>query len=769
MGRARTVVTPNIRTRCRWPVFAALLIFLAAALPSESLEITVEARSGGCTSATVLAVGSSGEEASMGESAKRLEWNVEVPGSQSVQLDPAQEWDLSLHCPEMWAQGVHLGPHAGDEPIHFTLVPSAQLTGRIEVDEGLNFGGSLQVRLQPAHPGSDVGWRSAEEECAVEGASFECVVPAGRVDVRLASAGFAPHYAWEVNVAAGKAFDLGLLKLVEGASVAGTVVTSGSRRATSGPTDEVLIVIEPETHLQLDDSGHERLALRTERATADGQGRFQVTGLGPGTYQLTASASRFSTTGLTPIVLERGEELFLERPIELAPLVTLEAYVDPPQDVEGRPWRIRLLGELHAAAGATLRNEVTVGAVSSAGYWSHEGLDAGQYLLRVEDAEGSIWTQSEVEVTPTLAPLILQLPAVAVEGEVLLGGEPVLAEVIFGTTTGSPSVRLESNDEGRFEGVLPHGGEWALEIAIDGRPPQAVDSVEVERGPSGVAEVTLRLPDTRLAGLVVDANGKPVAGANVLVIREQAKAPAPQREMGVKHRRRREASVTTDAEGHFSIDGLLPAELALVAHDHTRSSEWVQVELMESTPRSPIRLVVRERAEVTGRVTAANGPVAGAIVVGFSRDGFAPLDLFAQSVTGPDGRFAFEMTAGTRLLDLIVAAPGHDVFVRRTSWTSEPIEVGLGNDGGRLFLEGLRPGTTMVHAGAELAIEKLASILLPLGLLEFDEGGLRIANLEAGGYALCSPGRSKACVEGSLSAGTELTLSVPGSAEQGTP
>lgn len=736
-------VTRNNRTDCwPWRTLAALLVASAVAAPVRCLEIAVEAPVGDCTSAQVVAISSD----------ERHEWRVAVPSTTTRELDPDHAWTISAGCPGTWAQAAHVDAHPENAEVRLRLVPAGRLVGRLEVAEGQSVGERIEIRLQPARPGAEVGWQSATVDCSLDADRFDCTVPAGEVDLRVAAEDFAPHYAWNTSIAAGESLDLGLVVLVEGASITGSVVIP--RGETTSAAE---VAVSPLVEGTVDDEDQRRLGLRRHAVATDETGRFQAKGLSAGSYELSVNLPGHSPTRISPIPLKRGEEWFVERPIALDPLITLQVYLDPPQDVDGRPWHVRLLGEPKVAAGATLRDEIAQGAATTAGHWSEENLPTGPYLLQVEDDGGSVWSQLPVDLTASSAPLFVELPAVTVEGEVLRGDEPVAAKLIFGTSSGRPSVSIESDEEGRFSGVLPHEGEWPLEIARVGKPPQALDPVDVERGAGGVAELTVRLPDTHLDGEVVDANGEPVANAVVLVLREDAKPSAPEREAGVERRRRREANLRSDHEGQFAIDGLLPAPLSVVAYDRTRTSRWHQVELSEGAPAAPIRLVLEARSEVTGVITTAEGPVAGATVIGFSRDSVAPLDLFAQAVSSADGRFSFEVTAGTRLLDLLVAAPGHDVTMRRVALGSQPLIIAVSRSEGRLLLQDLGPGTTLLHSGAEVPIETLASLLVPLGRLDFAEDGLWIAGVEPGGYALCTR-QAAGCDSGNLIPGAELTL-----------
>lgn len=742
-------------------VYGLALALVASGVPVESLEISVEARSGACPTARVVATPSTPHRAPV----PVREWAIEVPGRRVVDLAVGRGWTVSASCPGLWAPEERIEPGSEEVTVRFSLVPAGRLGGRFETAGRAVEEDEVRLRLDAADSRAGAGWEPATLSCPLDRGRFECEVPAGEIDARLAVEGFAPHYGWGLQVPAGGVLDLGALEAIEGASVAGWVRVfpgpeEGAPEEPAGPREaSVLVTVEPVFQGAVDGAERRRLEVRGDRTGADERGFFQLTGLAPGTYELTASLPGYSPARVSPVVLDRAEEEVIEDLVELVPLVTLEAYFDPPQDVAGRPWRVRLLGEDRGTAGATLREQVEHGPATVAGYWSARGLAVGPYTLRVEDAGGSIWSDLPVEVTPAMAPLNVQLSAVAVEGEVLLGDEPAAAEVVFGTTTRTPSVRMKSDEEGRFRGVLPNEGEWPLEIALAGRPPQALNPVEVRRGPGGIARVSLRLPDTLLAGEVVTENGEPASGVQVLVMREEARASPLEREAGIEHRRRREASLVTDSEGRFKIEGLLPARLDLMAHDATRASSWTRVEIAEDRDTEPVRLVLRERSKVSGFVVSPDGPVPGAAVVGFSRGRAASLDLFAHGVTGADGSFTIELTAGTERFDLLVAPPGYDVVLRRLAVAPEPLAIEVGRSDSRLVLERVGPGTVVAHGGAELPIEALLSALFPLGRVEYERHDrLGIAGLEPGPYAACPKDRGSGCASGFLGQGAELVL-----------
>ena len=75
---------------------------------------------------------------------------------------------------------------------------------------------------------------------------------------------------------------------------------------------------------------------------------------------------------------------------------------------------------------------------------------------------------------------------------------------------------MESDDEGRFHGILPREGPWKIEVQAAEPAFSTSARAEVDAGRSGKATLDIRLPDTRIFGRVVDEQGKPVARADVI-------------------------------------------------------------------------------------------------------------------------------------------------------------------------------------------------------------------------------------------------------------
>jgi hypothetical protein len=278
-------------------------------------------------------------------------------------------------------------------------------------------------------------------------------------------------------------------------------------------------------------------------------------------------------------------------------------------DAEERPVRSFRIEARSAQGGA--RSEY-----GSGGSFTVRAFDAGEWELSVESDDHFAARQSVV-VGPRTEPLRFVLTAPArVRGTVLdARGRPVAdAEVR------ADSLRLgRSGADGRFEVV---GG--ALRLSLDatcaGHAPSEPVEVALESG-ALVEGVVLRLRAAcRLEGRVLDADGGPVARANVLV------------RHGVAYEY---ADVHTDARGEFALVDLLPGPADVTAsEDDVESGSLARaaVTLVPPVTTLELRLARSDPVRIRGRVVQAGQPLECGLL-------FIAPSAFARARTGPDGRF----------------------------------------------------------------------------------------------------------------------------------
>jgi hypothetical protein len=337
--------------------------------------------------------------------------------------------------------------------------------------------------------------------CRQEGERWRCPLPAGRLDLRIAAAGFIPQYLWDVGIAPGKLTSLGPLALARGSSLVGRVEAANG--APIAPSCRVELLASGLVLLHAEDP--RRTGIRSAKVGA--RGFFQLDGVAPGSYALAASQPGFATTTLLPVVVEKDRETQLAQPLVLTPPLRLEVELTPALDPWGQPWRVVLMRK--ELALAKLR-EAAAGP-SADGRFSRRGLDPGLYFLDVRDSQGASFLSEDVDLASDRT-LVREIPLVLVEGTVSKGESPFATRLGFFTGSRSTAIRMDSDAKGRFTGFLPREGRWRLYLPEFRRTLRVV--VERAKGARS-AKLDVIIPDRRLAGEVVDENSMPVPGALV--------------------------------------------------------------------------------------------------------------------------------------------------------------------------------------------------------------------------------------------------------------
>jgi Carboxypeptidase regulatory-like domain len=424
-------------------------------------------------------------------------------------------------------------------------------------------------------------------------------------------------------------------------------------------------------------------------------------------------------------------------------------------------------------------------AASAEGAWQAAGLDPGPYLLRVHGSYASVWKHEEIEVQPEAAPYRIRLPAVRVQGEVAIGGEPLRALLWFGGRHGAVKVAARSEEDGRFEVTLPEREEpWRVDVVNEPLGIRGlVPSLPVRKSAGqSVARVAIDLPDTAVRGEVVDESGRPVPGARV-----RAGAPALGELLSTK---------ASQPEGRFELRALEPGEWILDAaegrFDTGTSSESLTLQLASRDQQAEgVRLVLRKRIKLSGLVVGPTGQgVPGASVLGFIEQGDRDLVLFApQATTDVGGQFTLGLPADTEGMVLTVFPPGFAVTqVRIDARRAEPLVLPVHPAGGtvvvrfaedpesvpsvrhriRLSREHLLPGTAILEDWTRLNGH-------PAG----QPGRLVVPMLEPGRYTACvdpapsvlrsgrlPAGAGGRCASGELGPYGEIELALPAAGDE---
>ena len=220
-------------------------------------------------------------------------------------------------------------------------------------------------------------------------------------------------------------------------------------------------------------------------ATPNDRGFFQLAGIAPGEMTVTVTRAGYLPAKISPVHVPEGGEIELDDVVLRRP-VELERRFRPAMDLSGKPWDLILID---FSGGEAPR----LGTTDAEGTWKVPDLAPGQYVLLVADGQGTRMAEREIWLAPGETVQDVELDVVFVEGDVTLGDQPLVGRVVFGGTSGSVSVAMESDAEGRFAGVVSRTGSWRVDVtAKDPRVFRRFRDIEVEPNPaSGVARVEL--------------------------------------------------------------------------------------------------------------------------------------------------------------------------------------------------------------------------------------------------------------------------------------
>lgn len=681
-------------------------------------------------------------------------------GAQVVDLPDGTTWQVFVDSPTLWSAPQWIAPRQG-EPLRVKLLlfPAAAVTGLFVPSAG-GQPATADVRIEASPSARSPKPPATPLLCPVEQGRFRCTVPAGRLDLRLRAGSFIPSYLWDVEVRPGEIKDLGRFPLKTGASIVGWV------RAEDGSAlAEAKVRLEPQTFGRPSEpSKIQGLQAMTLETKTNARGFFQLEDPSPGTFVVSASRGDLAPSSRPGIEVRPGLEAQISDPLVLAQPLTVRLTLDPPAGPSGSPWRLALerKPEIEGLGGEVYRGEA-----SPEGHWEQRGPVQGTYSLGVEDGEMR-WLFEDLAVATERTALHVEVPVVRVRGRVYLGDEPLAATLWFGGRSGPRRARFESDEDGEFEGLLPEEGTWPIDlISEEDGLRLKLAPVEVRKMPGkSHASVDVRVPDTRLQGVVVDEKGRPVEGADLLL------NPLVQPT----------STAETDAEGEFEVRGLPAGTVIAHAKEGDRESEWVQAHLEESRETPSLRLVLRTRQVLHGRVFSLRGPVAGARVTAISESdsGMGSMD---ETTTGAAGEFTVKLAGDARTAGLYVIAPGHAIrMLKAHLGPGTAVEVPLEPVGGTLVFdlgdltmrEALRLGAGLLaHGGTYVPFGGAASWAQMQRMPQPDPHRLILPNMEPGEYVLCIGGEANIaitrglepppsqCSRGHLGPLQELTLRMP--------
>jgi hypothetical protein len=751
-------------------VVLTLAPHLATAVP---LQIEFRLPAGAVAGESVKArVAATPAGARGGAATEAVTAEASLPGTANLDLPPDSTWEIAAEADGYWSLPAVAAVTSEPARAVVELLPAGRVAGAVRTPPDQRSPAELTLRFRPA-PGAGLDLPEVTATCPVAEGRFACTVPAGSVDLRLRARGFLTHSFWGAKVPAGGTFEAGTLALRPGASVVGWIPAPDREFRY----EDCAVTLEPATAgtpPSLADA--ERGSALSQKETVNSRGYFELTGVAPGRYQLTVRHPRFAPAVVAPLDVLPGAETEIHA-IHLEPAAVLEVRIEPPRGPGGERWTVTL-GRNEPISAATAYE----GPAGDDGSLRVPDLAPGSYWLEVSGGPGTRWAHQFLEVTPGMAPQVVQLPFLTVEGEVRLGDEPLPATVWFGGLFGAVRIPARSDEEGRFTVVLPERDEpWRVEIV---NPRRAVHHVvfelPVHEAPGrAVARVLLTVPDTTLRGVAVDEAGQPVGRARILAGREGA---AP--------------TTTSREDGTFELRGLEPGDWRIEAEasgpEHRRlHAEIVEVHLEEKRPVEGLRLILRPRLTLSGQVVgpAGNG-IAGVLLYGVLDQEQQLLQRYLpQATTDVSGAFTLDLPARATGLDLFVLAPGFALRqLRVDARRREPLVLPVHQVGGTVVVT-YRGGADISDALKQVATSLFHERHIPPGVARHwaglqgppeAPGRYVIPMLEPGPYTACydvydqvyRSGRLSAdvaprCVSGHLAAHGELVLELPVPAGKG--
>ena len=623
-------------------------------------------------------------------------------------------------------------------PLH--VWPSATVTGRLKDLPPGKIPTALKLVVE-APPWRDFDKqpipRGTEFRCAVsrEGA-WKCEVPALKLDLAVAAAGYVREYRWNVRLSPGAETDLGAITLREGGSVVAWLQpeTQAAGREAGAWAALTRPVPVHASRVVRD------LARPVAEARFDANGFVQLAPVPAGTYVLEVGAKAFATDRAFPVEVREGRETALRRGIVLGRPLSATFAVSPPTEPGGRRWRAAVLRGSPIGT-AYERDPVFAGEVPASGIIVIPGQSPGRFRVTIADRDANEVAEHEFTISGQHdARHAIDIRIVRIRGTIHREETPLQARLTFGGTRGLPRVRMRSNDAGEFEGWLPRDGSWRVDVhADDGTLATSVNTDVVEG-----RDVELNVTATRVSG-VVTRSERPVDKVHVMLTDEKGLL----------------LSTFSDSSGKFEFTGAAAGAHTLIARSRDGAT---------SKPR-PIHLAHAAAALDGLRVELQNPGVIAGVVLGDGRPVvLASVHAFAGgmgsgTVTDQEGRFAIQVPVHADKAMFLVRAPGRvlTVYERQLADRHDPemvFEVAATGGSLQFDLPGQPTGVSLLQNGIPVPLPLVLEWAQSQGAAVRPNAPVTIANVAAGEYRLCarSGALKQECAQGVLVPGATLSL-----------
>ena len=268
----------------------------------------------------------------------------------------------------------------------------------------------------------------------------------------------------------------------------------------------------------------------------DDEGRFGVPLPHAGAYDAQVWWNNRSESARVPGIEMRGSEVRIELPVESSVTVHLDLS-DSVRDAIARGDIKNVLVSIGNRSVKTTGTTVVIDNVAPGPAKLRVLLTTPADIYAVDPAG------MPVDIVPG-GEITVPIHALFVTGTIALHGKPLRGQMEVwpsAVSRGSWGIAVPFDEQGRFAFPLPHAGQYDLQVWWKGQDMTAkVPHVDFER-----TEAHIDLPEGTIAGRVVDASGKGVAGVHV---RAALDAKLPRAIGGI---------ATTDADGDFTVEGLI--------------------------------------------------------------------------------------------------------------------------------------------------------------------------------------------------------------------
>lgn len=280
-------------------------------------------------------------------------------------------------------------------------------------------------------------------------------------------------------------------------------------------------------------------------------------------------------------------------------------YLAPASVLRGKVFRA---SDREPIEGARVRADVGGAAVftDAAGHFRFDALPPGVYKPRVETDDGFGMADEQVSLGlgETSVPLMIGVrSAVVVEGRIVHEDGTVCDDgSLTLTETASGREAHDTTEPGgllHVRGLLP--GTYAVRVACKGALAADRYPPVIVRGKDLLAQVWPVLHGRSIAGVLVDASGGPVAGAQLLARPLGRTGAVP--------------AATSDEAGRFRLRGLVPGsyQVVPVAHAQRTMPDAPVTVTVGATDVEDLQVALAATGEVRGSLRDPQGrPIAGA-------------------------------------------------------------------------------------------------------------------------------------------------------------